>query len=193
MSGPGRPAVFLDRDGTIGEAPPPGGFVVRPEAFRLIPGVAEALARLQRAGLALVVVTNQSCIARGLATEDDVAAVHSEMRRQLAASGVALDAVYHCPSLDPDDPDRKPNPGMIERAIAGLGLDRARSVMVGDSTRDVEAGRAAGAGTVLVTEQSAPGEPDRARAVGPDAVFGNLPEAVDWILERTVGRNDGGA
>ena len=193
MSGDGRPAVFLDRDGTIGVAPPPGGFVVRPEAFRLIPGVAGALARLQAAGLALVVVTNQSCVARGLATEDDVAAVHAEMRRRLGAAGVSLDAVYHCPSLDPDDPDRKPNPGMIERGLAALGLDRARSVMVGDSARDIVAGAAAGLATVLVTAQSAPGERERAEAAGPDAVFPSLGEAVDWILERTVGRHDGDA
>ncbi len=188
-----RPAVFLDRDGTVGVAPPPGGFVTEPEGFRFLPGVAEALVRLARVGLALVVVTNQSCIARGLATEADVAAVNGRMAALLEAAGGRFDAIYHCPSLDPDDPDRKPNPGMIERGLADLGLDRTRSVMVGDAARDIEAGRAAGLATVLVTGQTAPGELERALSVRPDAVFESLPEAVDWILERTVGRTERGA
>ena len=183
-----RGGVFLDRDGTIQAAPPPGEFVTRWEEFHFLPGAVEALARLRRAGLALVLVTNQSCVARGLATAAEVEAVHRAMQAELGRRGAAFDRVYYCPSLDPDDPDRKPNPGMIERGLAELGLDRHRSVMAGDSARDIAAGRAAGLATVLVTSETYPGELERARAAGADAVFPTLPDAVDWIIERCVGR-----
>ena len=178
-----RPAVFLDRDGTLNVPPEPGGFVTDPRRLRLLPGVGPALARLREAGLALVVVTNQSCVARGLATLGDVAAVNRALEAALEPYGVVLDRIEVCPSLDPDDPDRKPNPGMLLRAAAVLGLDLGRSVTVGDSPRDVEAGRAAGTAAVLLADPA----PARTAA---DAVFPSLAAAVDWILERT-GRPDG--
>jgi len=188
-----RGGVFLDRDGTIQVAPPPGEFVTRWRDFRFLPGAVDAMARLKRAGLALVLVTNQSCVARGLAGAADVEAVHEAMQALLRRRNAAFDRIYYCPSLNPDDPDRKPNPGMIERGLAELGLDRELSVMVGDSARDLEAGRNAGLATVLLTGETYAGELERARAVGADATFLHLADAVDWIIERTVGRIDHGA
>jgi D-glycero-D-manno-heptose 1,7-bisphosphate phosphatase len=121
-------------------------------------GIDARLAQLQRAGFKLVVITNQSGIARGYFTEDDFAAMTAHLRNELAQSGVALDGVYHCPH----HPDgvipalaircgcRKPQPGMLLRAASELGIDLAASWMIGDILDDVEAGWRAGAQTVLV-------------------------------------------
>jgi len=185
-----RAGVFLDRDGTIQVAPPAGEFVTRWKDFRFLAGAVDALARLKAADLALVLVTNQSCIARGLASAADVEAVHRAMQEALHRRNAAFDRIYYCPSLDPDDPDRKPRPGMIERGLVELGLDRGSSIMVGDSARDVEAGRAAGLTTVLVRGETYAHEVERARAARPDATFLRLADAVDWIIERAVGRID---
>lgn len=150
-----RPAVFLDRDGTILRHEP---YLSHPSRVRLLPGAAEAMARLQQAGYALIVVTNQSAVGRGWMTEDDLSAVHEEMRSQLAGYGVDLDGVYHCP-LAPqtgdrqtvEHPDRKPGPGMLLRAGRDLELDLSASWMIGDMLSDVLAGRNAGCrGNILV-------------------------------------------
>jgi D-glycero-D-manno-heptose 1,7-bisphosphate phosphatase len=142
-----RPAVFLDRDGTLNEE---RSFITRPEALRLLPGVGAALQLLRAAGFACVVVTNQSAIARGLMTEADLARVHDELHRQLAAAGAVLDGIYHCPALG-EHPERKPAPGLLLRAAVELHLDLAQSWMIGDSPRDVRAGQRAGCrGCILV-------------------------------------------
>jgi D-glycero-D-manno-heptose 1,7-bisphosphate phosphatase len=150
-----RPAVFLDRDGTLIEE---RSYLTQPSQVQLLPGVALALARLRAAGFACVVVTNQSAIGRGMMTEADLACVHAELHRQLATAGVALDAIYHCPVVPVSDdkrviehPDRKPAPGMLLRAARELGLDLARSWMIGDQVSDALAGRNAGCrGSILV-------------------------------------------
>ena len=115
----GRPAVFLDRDGTLIED---AHYLVDPRHVRLLPGTVESLRRLRDAGFACVVVTNQSAIGRGMLTEEGLRLIHEELARQLAARGVALDAFYHCPEAptggDPtavEHPDRKPGPGMLLR------------------------------------------------------------------------------
>jgi D-glycero-D-manno-heptose 1,7-bisphosphate phosphatase len=144
-----RPAVFLDRDGTLNVD---CGHITRPEQMRLLPGAAAALRALRAAGFACVVVTNQSAIGRGLMTEADLHRIHEEMLRQFQAEEVAIDGLYHCPAAPPEEhPERKPAPGMLLRAARELGLDLARSWMIGDSARDLLAGRGAGCrGVVLV-------------------------------------------
>ena len=146
-----QPAVFIDRDGVLNEE---RAFVYRPQDFVLIPGAIEALRLLQTAGYRLVVVTNQSGIARGLYTEADYLALSAHMRRSLQASGIHLDAIEHCPHL-PDAPlaqyrrvceCRKPAPGMLLKAIDALEIDAAGSFLVGDRLTDLQAGRAAGIG-----------------------------------------------
>lgn len=141
-----RQAVFLDRDGTLMED---REYLRDPAGVRLLPGVAEALARLRGAGFALVVVTNQSGIGRGWMTEADYERVTAEFQAQLASRGVALDASYHCPAAPAvpggaEHPDRKPNPGLYLRAADALGLTLSASYAVGDSLRDLIAGRNAG-------------------------------------------------
>jgi len=149
LPGPDRPIVFFDRDGTLNADL---GFVWRPEDVTLLPGVPEALRRL-RPHYALVVVTNQSGMARGLYGHEDVAAVHARLVELLAANGAALDRIEYCPHGPDDGCDcRKPAIGMLERAARALGLSLANAWMVGDRSSDIEAGLNVGARTVLLPE-----------------------------------------
>lgn len=164
--GDGRPAVFLDRDGTIVVE---RHYLKDPDQAELVPGAADALRRLAGAGFALVVVTNQSGIARGYYTEADFRAVQRRVEELLARDGVRLDGVYHCPH-HPDFTGpcecRKPATGMYRRAARDLGLDLARSVYVGDRLKDVQpAGTLGGKGILVRTGYGA----DHARR-SPDAV-----------------------
>jgi len=145
-----RPALFLDRDGVLNED---RGYVARWEDFAWIPGAREAVAAFNRAGWLVIVVTNQSGVGRGYYTEADMHALHARMGEELASVGAHIDAFYFCPHhpdaaqpvyRHPDPPDRKPNPGMILRALAEWPIDRDRSVLVGDKDSDIEAAARAG-------------------------------------------------
>lgn len=150
-----RPAIFLDRDGVVIED---AHHLASPDQVRLIPGSADAIAALNRAGWPVVVVTNQSGVARGLFTRDAVHAVHAHLSEQLAGYGARIEAYYYCPHYPTAEVEayrvecacRKPKPGMLLRAAADLGLDLDRSWMVGDRASDLEAGAAAGTRTILV-------------------------------------------
>lgn len=150
-----KAAVFLDRDGTLTE---PRHYPCRPEDLVLQPGIAPPLRSLRDAGYALVLITNQSGLARGLFDRRALDAMHVHLRALLAASGIALDGIYVCPHhIDGTVPElsvacecRKPAPGMLLRAGRELGLDLGRSWMVGDFFTDVEAGLRAGCRTALV-------------------------------------------
>ena len=189
----GRPAVFLDRDGTINEQM---GYVNHLSRFQLLPGVARAIRSLNEAGLPVVVVTNQSGLARGYFPESLLEAVHAEMYRLLAQEGARLDGLYVCPHhpeakeerfrLDCDC--RKPRPGLLERAAAELGLDLGRSYMVGDRWSDLRCGAAVGATTVLVLTGYGRGDAayvGPGQTVQPDHVAEDLEAAARWILDRT--------
>ena len=186
-----RPAVFLDRDGTLIEE---RGYLDRMDLLSIFPWSGDAIRLLNRAGIATVVITNQSAIARGMIDEDFLASVHREIDARLAPA--RIDAYYHCPHLADAKVERyrqactcrKPHPGMIAQACRGLDLDPARSVMVGDRWLDVRCGYAAGTRTVLVRTGHGGHEeqhvPDGVRA---DAILNNLMEAVGWLL-RTSSR-----
>jgi D-glycero-D-manno-heptose 1,7-bisphosphate phosphatase len=134
-----RPAVFVDRDGTLIDDPPPG-YLRDPEQVRLLPGTAAAIRRLHQLGMAVVVVSNQAGIARGLVSWDAYHAVAERMIRLLSAEGASLDGVYicpHAPELDGECPCRKPRLLLYQRAIADLGLDPVRSRWVGDRLTDL--------------------------------------------------------
>jgi D-glycero-D-manno-heptose 1,7-bisphosphate phosphatase len=161
-----RKAAFLDRDGVINVD---RAYVHRWEDFEFLPGAVEAMRRLQDAGYALVVVTNQSGVARGYYGEDDVARLHEAMAAALAQAGVRLAAVEHCPHHPGGRVARyavacdcrKPAPGMILRAARALELDLAASVMFGDKASDIEAARRAGVGrAVRVAPNAGAGAPD---------------------------------
>src|SRR5260370_1442337 len=140
-----RPAVFLDRDGTLTLE---RGYLTRPEQVRLLSGAAEAIRLLREKQFACVLVTNQSEVGRGLMTEAALHRVHDELLRQLHAEGAALDGIYFCPAAPsaaaPDDPERKPAPGILLRAPRELGIDLAQSWLVGDRARALLAGHSAG-------------------------------------------------
>lgn len=174
-----RPAVFLDRDGVLVEARATGGVPLparRAADFRLLGGVAAACARLHEAGLVLVVVTNQPDVARGVLDPGELDAMH-----RLLLDWLPIDEVVVCAH---DDADmcrcRKPKPGMILDAADRLELDLARSVLIGDRWRDIEAARRAGIPSVHVDWGH--GEPLTTPA---DATFGSLELAVDHILQVT--------
>jgi D-glycero-D-manno-heptose 1,7-bisphosphate phosphatase len=145
----GRAAAFLDRDGTLIADP---GYLRDPSRVALLPGAVDALRAFRKAGLALVVVTNQSGLARGTILPHEAAAVRARFEALLAEQGLALDATYTCPH-GPEDgcPCRKPRPGMLLQAARELGLDLAASVMIGDKVADAEAGLAAGCRGVRFT------------------------------------------
>lgn len=172
-----RKAAFIDRDGVLNEE---RAFVHRVEDFEFVPGAVEALRALQAAGYLLVVITNQSGIARGLYSEADYLELTAHMRERLHAAGVRLDAVEYCPHLADapveryrmDCDCRKPKPGMLRRAIDALDIDAAASFLVGDRQSDVDAGRRAGVGRCFLVRT---GHPLTDEAVArADAVYDNL-------------------
>src|SRR5271167_4963351 len=143
-----RGAVFLDRDGTIADEV---GYLNHLSRFRMYPFAAEAIRKLNEAGLAVVVVTNQSGVARGYFPESLVREVNDLMITQLAEAGAKIDATYYCPHGTADGCDcRKPKTGMLEQAAREHGLDVHRSFVVGDRHADIELARLAGARGILV-------------------------------------------
>jgi D-glycero-D-manno-heptose 1,7-bisphosphate phosphatase len=183
-----RPAVFLDRDGTIIEDV---GYLDTLDRVVLYPWTVDSIRALNHAGLAVVVVTNQSGVARGLFTEAFVDQTHRHIDALLAAGGARVDAYYYCPHHPHGIVDgytrrcdcRKPERGMISRAADEHGLDAAQSFVVGDKWLDVLLGRAVGARTLLVRTGSGAAEemrpPDGIEA---DAIVDNLAAAASWIL-----------
>ena len=156
-------AVFLDRDGTLNEYV---GFLRKPEEFKLLPGVAEAIRKINQSGYLAIVVTNQPVIARGEVTVPQLEEIHNKMETLLGMEGAYVDAIYYCPhhphkGYEGEVPElkiececRKPKPGMLLQAAKDFHIDLGSSFMVGDSENDILAGKAAGCRTVLVGEEA---------------------------------------
>lgn len=184
--------MFVDRDGCLTEEV---GYVNHPTRMRLLPRTAEAIRRLNCAGVAAVMVTNQTGVARGYFSEETLHAVNARMMAELEAREARLDGLYVCmhhpsegrPPYRARCDCRKPRPGLLHRAAAELGLDLQASVMVGDKLSDVAAGQAVGAAGVLVLTGYGRGEWEYRRHIlniKPDHVAGDLLDAVDWALAR---------
>jgi D-glycero-D-manno-heptose 1,7-bisphosphate phosphatase len=193
-----HPAIFLDRDGVLVADT---GLLTRAEDFKILPGVPEAMRTLKEAGFKLVVVTNQAVVARGMISEQDLDALHAQLQNQLVAAGApAWDALYHCPHHPHANLPRyrcvcecrKPQPGMIRRAIQEQGLVAERSFLVGDRISDVMAGLRSGCKTVWLTtgqhlappiesgrSEDTPSGEDKAHYI-----CENLQAATDWILSQ---------
>lgn len=174
----GARAVFLDRDGVLNRAIVSHGVPRPPQTvgeFDILPGVPEACASLRKAGFWLIVVTNQPDIARGSQTLENVERLNSELRRR-----VALDELFMCPHDDHHNCDcRKPRPGLLLAAARAHEIDLARSIMVGDRDRDIEAGRAAGCRTVFVDAGYG-----RSPVPPADLTVASLRDAVPWIISQ---------
>ena len=147
--------IFLDRDGVLNRRPPEGGYVTRWSEFAWLPGSIEAVARMNRAGLTVLVVTNQRGIALGLYSEEGLAQIHRNMRADLAQHGAHVDAIYYCPHDRGVCDCRKPGTGMFEQARKDFPeLSGENSVMLGDSITDIQAGKAFGMKTIFIGEAS---------------------------------------
>jgi D,D-heptose 1,7-bisphosphate phosphatase len=185
-----QPAVFLDRDGTLNIEK---GHLRRPQDLDLLPGVGPALRTLRRAGFRLVVLTNQPVIARGEATETEVAAIHRRLEWELGKDGAYLDAIYVCPhhphsgfpgeraELKRHCECRKPGTGLFEQACRDLRIDVERSWMIGDQARDIEMARRAGLRSILV--QTSTAESDGQFSSRPDHVASDLRAASELVLQ----------
>jgi D-sedoheptulose 7-phosphate isomerase len=174
-----QPVVFLDRDGVVNANR--SDYVKSWDEFLLFPDVAAAIRRLNEAGYAVVVVTNQSAIGRGIISEATVEQMHAQMCHLLAGQGAWISKVYYCPHHpNADCLCRKPRGGLIQQALAELPVDATRAFMVGDHASDVAAGRSCGLTTVLVT--SGRGTVAECGLDMPDHVAPDLTAAVDWIL-----------
>jgi D-glycero-D-manno-heptose 1,7-bisphosphate phosphatase len=183
-------AVFLDRDGTIIEE---AGYLDRLERLVFFPYSVDAIRALNRAGFAVVVITNQAGIARGIVREAFVGEAHQAISDKLAAGGARVDAYYYCPHYKTGVVAeyvracdcRKPAPGLLRRAAADLGLDLAHSFAVGDRWHDVAVAHAVGARGVLVRTGLGRGEDARGGdGVTADAIVDTLADAVAWILDQ---------
>jgi heptosyltransferase-2 len=175
--------VVLDRDGTVNRDT---GYIRTPLELDLLPGVVEAVARLNRAGARVVLVTNQSAIARGFITVDQLKTIHAVLLTRFEAGGARLDAIYYCPH-HPNDGCRcrKPQPAMIHRAVADLAVDLSHAYVIGDQPRDIELARQVGARGILVLSGQTAREAVynmEPGVIAPHFVAEGLGDAVAWIF-----------
>ena len=187
-------AIFLDRDDTLIEDP---GYINHPDQVKLLDGIDKSLIELKAMGYKLIVVSNQSGVARGIVSEQALDEIHNRLKQLLAEKGAPLDRIYYCP-YHPDgviekyrkESDwRKPNPGMLLAAADEMDIDLSQSWMIGNSSRDIEAGLQAGCKTILTNDashykQHKPGEPN------PDYRAVNIKEAVNIIKKHHRSANE---
>lgn len=179
-------AVFLDRDGTINIEK---DYLYQIRDFEFIPGTEEAIRLLNQAGFMVIVVTNQSGVARGYYTEEDVESLHRHIDRELGKYGAHVDAWYYCPHHNSGRGSyalpcncRKPLPGMLRKAAERYGIDLGNSFMIGDKLADVEAGLAAGCSTILV--RTGYGAKEEQQLTSSTAVFTDLLSAVKTLCNQ---------
>ena len=185
-----RPAVFLDRDGTLLEE---AGYLDRLERLLFFPFAIDAVRLLNRGGFAVVIITNQSGVGRGMYEEDFVLRAHEVVDQRVKAGGGRIDGYYYCPHHPSAEVERyrrdcscrKPGPGMLQQAAKELDLDLARSFAVGDKWTDVQAGVAAGARGILVrTGYGRSSETSPKRPIVPELIADDLIAAASWILRQ---------
>ncbi len=186
-------AVFLDRDGTVNEEV---GYLSDLKQLKLVPGAGTAIKNLNDAGFLVVLVTNQSGIARGFFSEAFVHDTHVLLQQMLRNEGARLDGIYFCPHHPTEGKThytmececRKPGTGLIDRAARDLDIDVKQSYVVGDKWSDVELGQRAGAHTILVMSGFAQDDPGNTRPphlADPDFISHTITDAAEWILKST--------
>ncbi len=185
-----KSAVFLDRDGTINEQM---GYINHTCRFQLLPGAGQAIKRLNDANIPVIVVSNQSGLARGYFPEELLVAVHDKMHTLLAEEGAKVDAIYYCPHHPEAKEERfrescdcrKPKPGLVLQASKELGLDPEKSFVVGDRWSDIKTAANCGATSILVRTGYGRGDEQYIgpqQTIQPDYKADDLMMAVDWIL-----------
>ena len=197
-----KAAIFLDRDGTLIKET---NYLLSVEQISVFENSFEAVRRINSSGLLAIVVTNQSAVARGLLSEQQLATIHRSLRIQFSRNGAKLDAIHYCPHHPSEGSGintrqckcRKPNPGMLIQAASEFGLDLTQSVLIGDKLVDVETGQRAGTGSVLV--KTGYGEETATKLENefgsqrpkwyPDHIASDILQAVNWSLERTGERS----
>ena len=168
-------AVFIDRDGTMAKDV---NYCRRPEDFVLFPNTAKAIKLLNEHGFKVIVVTNQSGIARGYFTEETLAQIHKKMKEELAEGGARVDGIYYCPHHPDDNCDcRKPKPKLVLQAAKEHDIDLKRSFVVGDLSMDIELGKGAGCKTILLRDS-----PQEDTGISPDYIASDLLEAAQYVL-----------
>lgn len=179
-------AVFLDRDGVVNREV---NYLKDINQLRLLPNAATAVKKLNIAGYLTIIVANQAVVARGLISEEKLEKIHAELLRRIKRKGGKIDAIYYCPhhpnanmkGYRIDCEDRKPNTGLIKKAVKKFGIDLRKSYLVGDQTRDVQTAKNAGIKSILVRTGYAGG--DRIYNVKPDYIADNLLDASEHILK----------
>jgi histidinol-phosphate phosphatase family protein len=178
--------VFLDRDGVIDKYPGDTSYVTAWGEFHFLPGVKEAMGRLTQVGYKIFIVSNQAGVAKGLYTKNALDDITNKMLQELESSGAAVEGVYYCLHRDEDNCScRKPKAGLLEKALQEHNIPKGAlkgAFFVGDSIRDIQAGKSAGCKTILVfSGKEKPGS-HTVWSVQPDFTARDLPEAVDLIL-----------
>ena len=192
-------AVFLDRDGVICEDV---GYLTEVSQLQLIPDAAQAVHLLNSSGLKVIIITNQSGVARGYFSEAQVREIHREMGKLLSTQRAYIDAIYYCPHYPEGTIEhyrrecdcRKPSPGMLTQAANDHGIDLAQSYLVGDKLTDIECAQRAGARGILVLTGYGKDEEEKIDGASPSkpvCIAPNLFEAAQWIIEDLGGGNRG--
>jgi D,D-heptose 1,7-bisphosphate phosphatase len=191
-----RPAIFLDRDGTINEEV---SYITRPEQLKLLPGVAEAIRLMRAAGYRIVVITNQPVIARGDCSTDELLRIHDHMEMELSREGAFLDGIYYCPhhpdkgfageraELKIECECRKPHSGLLRRATKELNIDLPASWLIGDRTGDIQTAYNCGIRSILL--RTGCGGRDQRYATAPDYIFDDLLAAAHFVVKQPAARN----
>jgi len=179
-----KKVVFLDRDGTINVDS--ADYIKRRSEFAFIPGSIEAIRDLTHNGFTVIVITNQSALARGFVSSEELEAMHAMMCREVAAAGGKITDTFFCPHLPDDGCEcRKPAPGLIDQANQKYNIDLADSIMVGDSAKDIACGRNAGCGRTVLVKSGLGCEVEKElmqKSIAVDFVAANLREAAAWII-----------
>ena len=187
-----QPAVFLDRDGTVCEEV---GYLREVKDLQLIPGSAQAIRKIRQAGWKVVIISNQSGVARGYLTEETVQTIHTALREMLLKEEAEIDGIYYCPHHPKGNPPynmqcdcRKPKAGMLKQATKDLDLDLNRSIVIGDKLSDVQTAQRLNIPGILVLTGFGKGELEKYQQnweKKPDHIAENLLEAASWFLKNS--------
>lgn len=178
-----RKCVFLDRDGVINKKAPEGDYIRSWNEFKFLPGIKETIKKLNNAGFLTIIISNQSGIAIGIMSEEDLKEIHIKMLEELSKTGANIDSIYHCPHNEKDNcACRKPKTGMLLKAKEDFNIDLTKSWIIGDSESDIIAGQKAGCKTILINEKLYKNNILIDKGMKYNFIVSNLKEAINKII-----------